>query len=403
MAQFERIKPALVLNRVPKNGEASSEDFNDFMEQTIHDTALAINTLNNKVLPILDGLGAPGTYSDIDVVADGLDGTTLILDKDWTDITSPYYWHTGSSRPKTVSEAITQVVDDLDQLYSQINVVKARLGTTDQEDISNSNPATLAELETKVNNLTGIVFGIQSDNSEYLTAAEIATAINDQTINPASFHITDGDVEATAGIAATKISGVDLTTSYAYSGVTFPPASFDMRDSVLRLKEWIEDITGETFATWGDDNVTSGTTRAHIESVGAGTVTSSNPHGLDVSDLSDTNNLLEKPQIVAEFEMHVSGNSSYEGGYSYIPDSYDLTTFAVTLGIPGSTGKTVQLWRRRSGSNTLLASGLAVGTSPTPGSATAALAGASVEAGDLLFVSGTAGDGLNVRAFVFGK
>ena len=72
MSDFPRIRPATVLQRIPKNGVADSAAMNAFMEQVVHDLSEIFSAVNGTVLPILDGLGAPGTNPGMDVVADGL-------------------------------------------------------------------------------------------------------------------------------------------------------------------------------------------------------------------------------------------------------------------------------------------------------------------------------------------
>lgn len=403
---FETLKPAIVLRRMPKNGNNKSEEVNDFIEQAIHDIAGLYGFVNSVVVPAFNGFGKTGTWSDIDPILNGIDGTTIMVSRGFTDTTSPYFYDSGKSRPKTVFESLLQVVGDLDRAFIGINEVKARLGTNDDNSVTPTSQATLSEVETKVNYLNSLVQQIRNANAGYLNAGMIASGLADGTINPTTFNLVNGDVLADAGILATKISGVDLTANFDYSGGV--PTTYDMADTVQRVKEWIEDFTGETFEYFISGNVHLGaganaTARGHIMASGTGTVSDTNPHGLDVIDLQDATGALARPQMVADFDVRISGVSpNYEGGYSYIPTAFTLTSVSLTLGQPGTTGLGVVLYARSAGSDTVVKSGLLLSSSPTPGSVSADISYA-VAAGDLLFLSGVAGTGHNARVQVFGR
>jgi len=403
---FMKLKPALVLRRMPRNGSNSSEDVNDFIEQSIHDVAGVYNFINQVVIPVLNGLGQSGTWSDVDPIINGLDGTTLMVDRDYTDTTSPYFYDSGKGRPKTIYETFLRLVSDVDKAFIGINEVKARLGTTDEDSTVPTSQATLSEIETKVNFLNGLVQQIRNANATYLTADQVAAGLADMSIDPLTFNIANLDVIADAGILATKISGVDLTTSYVYvSGV---PATYDMRDTVLRLKEWFEDFTGETFTEFSGTNVSlagvpNTTVVGHISALGTGAVTATNAHGLDIADLTDGSNLLSAPQLIATFDIHPSGVlPAYNGGYAFVPYAFTATKVALTLGVPGSVGLGVVIWVNSGGSASVLYSGLFAGVSPTPGAVFADIS-VLLAAEDMLYISGVVGDGQNARVQVFGR
>jgi hypothetical protein len=400
MSDFAKLKPALVLRRMPRNGNNSSEDINDFIEQSIHDVAGIYNFVNQVVIPAFNGLGRTGTFADVDPIADGIDGTTVMVDHDYTDATSPYFYDSGKTRPKTIFEAFLQVVADIDKAFVGINEVKARLGTADEDSSVPTSQATLSEIETKVNFLNGLVTQIRNANAGYLNAGQIASGLADLTINPTSFHIVDADVDTDVGISAAKISGVDLTVAQTHASI---PATYDMRDSILRVKEWIEDITGETFASYTSNNTTAAVTVvAHINNSGTGTIGVGNPHAQDLSDFTDNNTILRPTQILADFDVRPSGvTPAYWGGYAYMPIARNITSASVTLGNPGTTGIGVVLWKWSGGAASVVHSGgLLLGTT-TPGSASQPIT-ASVAAGDLLYVSGVVGNGSNARVQVFG-
>lgn len=400
MADFSKLKPALVLRRMPQNGKNSSEDINDFIEQSIHDVAGVYNFINSVVIPTFNGLGKTGTWNDVDPITNGLDGTTLMVDRDYTDTSSPYFYHSGKSRPRTVFETLLVVVSDLNKAFIGINEVKARLGTTDEDTTVPTSQATLSEIETKVNFLNSLVSQIRNANASYLNATQIATQIADLTIDPSSYHIINADVDSDVGIAPTKISGVDLTVPTTYASF---PATYDMKDTVLRVKEWIEDLTGETFINYISGNTTMGTTHAHLSGYGTGTVTATNVHGLDVADLTDASNLLAYPQLIASIQFHPSGivAATNGGGCAYVPNSVTATKVSLTCLNPSGTYLGAVAYKRRAGANTVLASGLLLSSTPIPGYTTVTISVALL-ADDLIFVSGIVGSGIEGMLQVFG-
>lgn len=400
MSDFERLNPAVVLNRAPKNGKASSEDYNDFLEQVVHDMSLVFSTLNTIVLPVLDGLGAPGTYSDLNIVTHGLDGTVMPIDKDWTDTSSPYYWNTSKVRVNTVSEGFGQVISDLDTLYSEVNDVKSRLGIS---DTSTSLPSiTLAELETRLNSLNSLIYQINNNQADATTLSGVEAAITNQTINP-TLHVIDADVDTAAGIASTKISGVDFWTSdYNYSGLDVDSDPYSMSDSINRVVRWVEQETGDDFTSWSGTNVGGPTLRDHIGSTGTGVVSSGNPHGLDIADLSDGGSLLNKPQLIASFDVQPSGNSTYLGGYFPVVASFTVNYVSATSAIPG-TGASFTLYRRTSGGTISGIHTFTIGAGAAPQTTSQTLSAPVLATDDTLFISGISGDSLDCRVAVFGR
>jgi hypothetical protein len=394
MADFQTLKAALTRRPAPSNGPNKSEDWNDFMEETLHDMAEVFNLLNTSIIPAFNGLGMSGTWPDVDPIANGIDGSTVMTDRDSTS--EPYYYDSSNSRPRTILETFARVVEDLDSIFVDINVINGRLGVSTADSATSS--ATLAELETKVNSLNATVFQLQSANDNFVSLSGIQTAIEDQTLNPSSFHIEATDIEANTGISPQNISGIDLTTATPVPADM--PSNYDMRDTVLRLKGWVEDEIGDTFISYSGTNLNGPTLREHIISSGTGVVSSGNPHGLDINDLTDASNLLTPARPLATFDVRPSGNQTWLGGYEYVAAAATVSKIALTVGGPG-VGLTVEVWKRSAGSNSLI-SGLAVTSTPIPGSNTTDPTGKSVAVGDLLFVSGIVGDGTDARIAVFG-
>ena len=393
---------------MPKGGPNRSDDVNDSFEEILHDLAELYYFLNNTIIPVINGLGAPGTYNDISVVTEGLDGKTLVTDNDWTDTNNAFFYNTAQGRPKTVKETSLKLSQDINSLFSSINQIQARIGSIDTNE--NTNPATLAEIENQLNFFIGIVRGLQSNTTGYLTASGIAAAINDQTINPGSFYIAQGDITLNAGLRPTDISGIDVTTAFDYT--TGLPATYDIQDSIWRVKEFVEDISGDSIVTFAGSGLSGDSLKTHREKVGTGTVATTNPHGLDVGDLTDTNSITARLTEVAHFSVKISGiqgmsdvigNIPHLGGIFYVPASFTVTRVAGTIEMGGSTGLTLNVYRRRASTDAAIYSSLAIpAANPGSATATAGFTNTDLVAGDLIFVSGLVGDGWNARVFVWG-
>lgn len=417
MAAFNDLKSAQSLRRMPKGGPNRSSDVNDSFEEILHDLAELFYFVNNTIIPVLNGLGAPGTYIDINAVTQGLDGKTLLTDNDWADTGNTFFYNSAQGRPKTVKETSLKLSEDVNSLYSSINTINARLGAIDQDE--DTSPATLSEIENSLNYFINLVNTINTTTAGFLTASGIAAGIADGSINPSSFNIVQGDITLNAGLRPTDISGIDLTAAFDYT--TDIPATYDIADSIQRVKEFAEDTSGDSIVTFAGSGLSGDSLKTHREKVGTGTATDTNPHGLDVGDLSDTNSVTARTTQVADFDIKISGlhgvlpsgvgepelvqpsDLHYAGGYQYVPSSFTVTQVAGTIEVGGTTGLTIGIYRRRSSVNALIYSGLALPAS-NPGSATATSSfdNTDLVAGDLIFVSGLSGDGFNARAFVWG-
>ena len=421
MTDFNNLKSAQSLRRVPKGGPNRSSDVNDSFEEVLHDLAELYYFVNNSIIPVLNGLGAPGTYQDINAVTGGLDGKTLLTDNDWSDTNNSFFYNTAQGRPKSVKETTLKLSQDADALYAAVNTINARLGAIDQNE--NTNPATLSEIENSLNYFIGIVGTINTANAGFLTASGIATGLNDKSIDPASFHIEQADITLNAGLRPTDISGVDLTAAYDYTvvGAGGVPTTYDIADSVQRVKEFVEDISGDSIVTFAGSGLSGDSLKTHREKVGTGSVTATNPHGIDVSDLSDASSITARITQVADFDVKIRGllrtmpsgigepgvagpvNLEYLGGYQYVPASYTVTRVAGTIEVGGDTGLAVGIYRNRASVVAELYSGLEIpATSPGSVTSTAGFTNTDLLAGDLIFISGLSGDGWNARVFVWG-
>jgi hypothetical protein len=424
MADFNDLKSALSLRRAAKGGPNRSSDINDTHEEILHDLAELFHFVNTTIVPVLNGLGAPGTYADINAVTQGLDGRTILTDKDFADTNNIFFYNAAQGRPKTIKETTLKLTQDANSLFAAINTINARLGAIDQDE--NTNPATLAEIENSLNFFINLVNTINTNTTGFLTASGIATGLNDGSIDPASFGIDAGDILINAGLRPTDVSGIDLLVAYDYTGGI--PDTYDLTDSVMRVKEFIEDVSGDTIGLDSDSvtlfensGLSGDSLKTHREKVGTGTATTTNPHGLDVSDLGDSTSVTARLTQVASFDVKISGllgvlpsgvgepllpqpaPINYAGGYEYVPATYTVTRVAGTVTYGGTTGLTIGIYRRRSDVNEFIYSGLAIpAANPGDATATAGFANTDLIAGDLIFVSGLSGDANDARVFVWG-
>lgn len=417
MANFNDLKSALSLRRAAKGGPNRSGDVNDTHEEILHDLAELLYFVNNTIIPVLNGLGAPGTYNDINVVTQGLDGKTILTDNNFADANNSFFYNQAQGRPKTIKETTLKLTQDANKLFAAINTINARLGAIDQDE--NTNPATLAEIENSLNYFINLVNTINTNTAGFLTASGIAVGLADGSINPSSFNIGQGDITLNAGLRPTDVSGIDLTAAYDYTGGI--PDTYDLTDSVQRVKEFVEDISGDSIVTFAGSGLSGDSLKTHREKVGTGTVTTTNPHGLDVGDLDDTNSVTARITQVASFDVKISGllgvlpsgvgepqliqpsPINYAGGYEYVPATFTVIRVAGTVTVGGTTGLTVGIYRRRASVNELIYSGLAIpASSPGDATATAGFTNTDLVAGDLIFISGLSGDANDARVFVWG-
>jgi len=425
MADFNDLKSALSLRRAAKGGPNRSSDVNDTHEEILHDLAELFYFVNNTIIPVLNGLGAPGTYDDINAVTQGLDGKVILTDNDFADTDNSFFYNQAQGRPKTVKETALKLSQDTNALFAAINTINARLGAIDTDE--NTNPATLAEIENSLNYFINLVNTINTNTTGFLTASGIAAGIADGSINPSSFNIEQGDITLNAGLRPTDVSGIDLLVAYDYTGGI--PDTYDITDSVMRLKEFVEDISGDTIgldsdsATLFENSGLSGDSlKTHREKVGTGTVSTTNIHGQDISDLDDSTSVTARITQVASFDVKISGligaipsgvgefpalpqpsPINYAGGYEYVPATYTITRVAGTVTYGGTTGLTIGIYRRRASVNEFIYSGLAIPASnPGDATATGGFTNTDLVAGDLIFVSGLSGDANDARVFVWG-
>lgn len=395
-----------------KGGPNRSDEINDSFEEILHDIAEIYDFVNNTIIPAFNGLGATGTYNDIDPIGDGLDGKVILTNNDFSDENNVHFYNSAQGRPKSINETSVKLSQDVNSLFSRINEINARLGAIDQDE--NTNPATLSEIENSLNHFIGIVRTVQTNTDGYLTASGIATAINDGTINPASFNIGRDDITLNAGIRPTDVSGIDLTAAYDYSAGI--PATYDLTDSVQRVKEFVEDVSGDSLSDFGNSGLTGDSLKTHRDSVGTGTVSATNVHGNDIGDFDDANSVTTRLTEIAHFSIRTSGLAdddndqiNYAGGYAAVPTSYTVTRIGLTSANGNNTGLSTEVWVRRGGSNSIVHSGLLItATTPTQNNTTSFDGGTygtptvDLVAGDMVYVTNLNGDALDCRLFVWG-
>lgn len=399
MSDFNIINPSMTPRKFPYAGDLKSSQLNAAFEECLQDTSAIVDVINNTIIPILNGLGAPGTYTDVNPVEDGLDGTTMMANR--ASSSTPYFYDASKNRPKTIYEALVSVTTDINSLFNSLNTVNRQLSSTQESTTTSS--ATLSQIESRVNFLNTSVTSLTQNIQGFLSASGIAAGIANQTINPSSFHILDADVETNAAVAPTKISGVDLTQAFVYT--TGQPADYDIKDTILRLKEFVEDCLGDSIVSFAASGLSGDALKTHREKVGTGTVSATNPHGQDISNLNDSQGVLSRPIKIASFDVRPSGLTSYVGGYEYSNASYVVTQIAgtVEIGTPGTITLTVKRYRPSAGTSVDIYNGLVIpNTNPGRISVTTGFTNTQILAEDMLWISGATTGGLNARVSVWG-
>ena len=131
MSKFNKIRTSFVNRPIPKRGPFNSDEYNSGQQETAIDVATFATRWNEELYPIFNTLPKgqgdarwPGADSVPDVLVEGLDGSTLLIDNDAPEVDSleDLFWDKDLQRPRTIKEALFHVDADLAVKYSAISL-----------------------------------------------------------------------------------------------------------------------------------------------------------------------------------------------------------------------------------------------------------------------------------------
>lgn len=154
--------PALELvsvkRTVPFNGSPSSQDYNDFQNETVVDLASLTSFVNGTLIPLLQVLPALAASAGLEARAINTDSTDQ----------SALCYNAKTATPLTISQSIKYLQtlfssqqNTILDLSSQISVVQAQLSSTNQNNVS----LAMQNFQTTLNNLVAQITAMQTEIS----------------------------------------------------------------------------------------------------------------------------------------------------------------------------------------------------------------------------------------------
>jgi hypothetical protein len=272
-------------------------------------------TWTSTIKPILDSLPAGardnrwregrGLPSKIDALIYGIQGTTLFVFNDATSANADgRYWHSVDSRPKTIAEAI----EDIWSAVSDLSLTTVESSTSnDLEPLWTAighyykDPALTSvagSLDIRTGNLEGDVADLTKDIFEGFarTPGALTYTLAKHLDALLKIHEVSGGWGEDPDLMDHAFT--PGAHNHAYTDITPVPASnltqnrvgsvSSLYNDVLRLRYEIAAVKG---VNWDLDAVSpfvgtpATSLQSHINYVGAGTPSTSNPHGLDYTNV----------------------------------------------------------------------------------------------------------------------
>ena len=141
---------------VPFNGSPSSEDYNDANNQNLYDHSSIVNTINDSILPVLNGLPSGAST--------GLTSANLYTD---TTTQTPLTYNSLANTYLTVSESliylqglVNTVQTNLLSLNTQIGIINSKLSATSQNDISLALQSFQTQLQSQESQITALTAAV---------------------------------------------------------------------------------------------------------------------------------------------------------------------------------------------------------------------------------------------------
>jgi len=317
---INQLSLSLIKRNVSYRGPRTSDSWNDTVDEIANDLAAITSEWNDKLYPLLAGLPDGTKDANVDAFLNGLDGTQLYADRNATSTSeNGEFWSTTYSRPLTVKETINSIKEEVESNYNDLATLMsdtAGVLTHDQkraiglEIFDDSYSFTGISIlsrsqnnEYNVNQLAKDLYGTASvldgDGVSHFGVGGTGASVNDALTNILSMHggtwttdislvhdIVDADVNANADIIQTKLykSGAGAIDTF---DIGVDPVN-TLLDDLNMFRTIIKLLKGT--ATWTDD-VTEPyvgapiTLDGHINNLGGGTPSDSNPHGISFDDL----------------------------------------------------------------------------------------------------------------------
>ena len=311
---------SLIKRNVAYRGPRTSDSWNDTIDEIATDLAAITSEWNSKLHPLLAAVPDGTDDVNVDAFLNGLDGTQLYTDSNATSTSdNGELWSTTYSRPLTVKETIDSIKDEVESNYNDLAALisdTAGVLTHDQkraigleifdEDYSFTGISILARSQTNeynVNQLAKDLYGTASvldgDGISHFGVGGSGASVNDALTNILAMHggtwttdislvhdIVNADVNDNAAIIQTKLDNSGDGASDAFD-IGVDPVNTLLDDlnvarTVIKLLKgtaiWTDDI-GEPYV--GAPVTLDG----HINNLGGGTPSDTNPHGLNYDDL----------------------------------------------------------------------------------------------------------------------
>jgi hypothetical protein len=302
--------------KTPDKGILKASEIKNSIDSANSSITQVWRTWTSTIKPILDSLPAGqrdnrwrdgrGLPSKIDALVYGIQGTTLFAFNDATGaVADGRYWHSVDSRPKTISEVLEDLWDAISDLEgtsttpgesTDLDPVWAAIGNHYKDPLLTSASSSLdyrtGVLETiAAMSYTALFDGFSGSPLAHSIAKNIDRILKIHGIsggwqnNPDSVN-HNSVVPGAHDHAYTDIKPAPLSTLEANRAATVSSLYVDvqrLRYEITRTKgslSWNQDVaspwqTLPTYTTLSD----------HINFVGSGTASSTNPHGVDYTDV----------------------------------------------------------------------------------------------------------------------
>ena len=316
---INQLSLSLIKRNVAYRGPRTSDSWNDTIDEIATDLAAITSEWNSKLHPLLAAVPDGTDDVNVDAFLNGLDGTQLYTDSNATSTSdNGELWSTTYSRPLTVKETIDSIKDEVESNYNDLAALisdTAGVLTHDQkraigleifdEDYSFTGISILSRSQTNQYNVSqlakdlyGTASVLDGDGISHFGVGGTGASVNDALTNILAMHggtwttdislahdIVDADVNANANIVQTKLSksgaGAIDTFSIGEDPINIL-GDLNVIRTVIKLSKGTSTWTDDASEPYVGAPVTLD---GHINNIGSGTASDTNPHGLNLADL----------------------------------------------------------------------------------------------------------------------